>query len=194
MYRRMETIIGVMRFLKSARIGLFLLVGGVGVVSAEDLSSRFGISGILGAGFPVGPAYVTEHTNSAGLDLGVLGSFYVGSHLGIGLSYESFNFGQGQRIAPIDMLFLYRMFPDRQWTPTFQIGGGSAKSVNSSRIENFNLKTGVGVDWFVAPSVAAGPQINYYFISHSADASTEAHIIGITLLVSYYFGSSYGTK
>jgi len=165
-----------------------------GISCAEDLSNRFGLSGILGTAIPVAPDYVTSNTDSVGLNLGVLWSFFVSPGIGMGISYESMFLGKGQRISPIDLVFLYRMFPERTWTPTFQAGMGSAKGINSTRIENINFKAGFGVDWFIAPSISAGPQVNYYFISHSADATTEAHIIGVNFLVSYYFGSTYASK
>ncbi len=161
------------------------------LVEAEDLSNRFGIAGIVGAAFPVAPDYVTSNTSSVGLDIGFVGSFYVSPYIGMGLSYESIHLGDGQWVSPIDILFLYRFHSDKNWTPTFQFGAGSAKGVNSDRMENLNFKTGLGVDWFVSPSVAVGPQINYFFISHSGDASTEVHLVTTNILVSYYFGSTY---
>jgi hypothetical protein len=177
-----------MKILKVAVIAGLILSPGLS--RAEDLTSRFGLSGILGAAFPVGPEYVTSATDNAGLDLGVLGSFYVSPWLGMGISYENMNLGNGQRVSPIDLLFLFRFKPESEWTPTFQIGGGSARGVNSSRMDNINFKTALGIDWFVAPSVAVGPQVSYYYISHSGEASTYAHLIGVNVLASYYFGST----
>jgi hypothetical protein len=160
------------------------------IASAQDLTNHFGVSGIIGPAFPVAPDYVTSHTNSVGLTIGFLGSFYVSPALGVGISYENIILGEGQRVAPIDVLLLYRMLPHSHWTPTFQAGFGSAKGINSDRIENVSAKAGLGIDWFITPSCSAGPQVNYYFISHSADANTVAHLVGVNLLVTYYFGTN----
>jgi hypothetical protein len=175
-----------MKFLNPLVLGLLLSYP---IFSrAEDLSNRFGISGILGAGFPLGPEDVTSITDDVGLGLGVQGSFYVSPHIGIGVSYENIELGNGQRISPIDMLMLFRLYADRSWTPTFLLGGGSARGTNSDRMDNVNLKTGIGVEWFMSPAFTVGPQLNYYFISNSGGATSEAHILGLNVLATYYFG------
>ena len=161
-------------------------------VMADDVSDTFAVSGLIGGVFPLSPDYVTSTADSAGLDLGGMFSFQLGPRLGFGISYENMNLGNGLRVSPIDLVLLMRFMPESRWTPTFQIGGGSAKGVNSDRLENGNFKTGIGLDYFINPKLTVGPQFNYYYISHSADAQTYLHMVGVNFAVTYFFGSLSG--
>jgi hypothetical protein len=109
--------------------------------------------------------------------------------MGIGLSYENIDLGEGHRMAPINAMFLVRLMPESHWTPTFQFGGGGAKTAASERYENSTFKAGAGVDYFIKPTLALGPQVNYYYFSHAGGTSAATgHLVGFNLALTYFFG------
>ncbi len=193
--KRKGTIPSIMRLRHFQRVLLAAVFSGVisGPVQAEDVTGRFGVTGLVGSVFPVAPSEVTSRTQSAGLNLGAQVSMQIGSCLGLGVSYENMDLGNGVRVSPINVLFMGRFMPESRWTPTFYFGPGSARGVDSPRIENFSLKAGGGVDYFINPTLAVGPQVNYYYISHSGgNATTYAHLISVNAALTYFFGSANG--
>jgi hypothetical protein len=163
------------------------------VVQADDVSDKFGVTGIVGSVFPLAPDAVTNELPGAGLDLGAMISLPIGRYMGIGLSYENVFLGDDRRMAPLNALFLVRLMPESRWTPTFMLGGGVARTTHTQRYENSTFKLGAGLDYFVTPTWSIGPQVNYYLFSHAGDASDDiAHLVGVNAAVTYYFGSPSG--
>ena len=175
--------------LLSAVLGLAL----TGPLRADDVANMFGITGLIGPVFPVAPEAVTSNTPSTGLDIGAQFSMMMSHYLGIGISYENMSFGHGQRVAPLNVLFMTRFMPESRWTPTFAFGPGGARGIGESATNNFSFKAALGVDYFINPTLALGPQLDYYYISDSGGKSLAyAHLIGVNLGLTYFFGSPSG--
>jgi hypothetical protein len=163
------------------------------ISSADDVSGKFGFTGLVGAGLPLAPHNLTSAADSAGLNLGGKISLPIGSQLGIGISYENMYLGNGMRVAPFDVLFLMRFMPESRWTPTAQLGGGVARTTTTKRYENSSFNAGVGLDYFVEPDWAVGPQVVYHYLSHSGGASPmHGQVLELNAAITYFFGSTQG--
>lgn len=173
----------------SSLILLSLIVSTARFSHAEDLSKRWGISGIAQAAFPLGVESVREQ-GDVGTDLGGMLRYGLSSHWGLGLGYENIDLQEGIRVEPITLSGIYSFFPEKVWTPTAQVGLGTAASNPNGRFNNLSAKAALGLDYFINHNIALGPQVNYTYVSESGDAPRQVHALGVGLIASYFFGGS----
>lgn len=159
-------------------------------LQAEDLSGKMGISGIAQAGFPLGEKNVRDLAEDVGHDFGGMLSAQFTKHLGAGVSYDNINLrGSSARLQPILGNLLFRCRPDSRLMPTGQLGFGVAKAENGREsFDNFAARAGIGLDYFLTPAFAVGPQVNYTYVDNGGDGNFKNHVLGAGLRASAFFG------
>lgn len=176
---------------KTVRLVVGLLLAGFAVSSplrAEDLTGRVGVGGIALAGFPLGQKSVKDQAKDVGPIFGGLVQYGLNKHWGVGVSYENFDAGHGIRVEPIILQAIHRCMPESRLSPTLALGLGASRGVDVNKFNHFAAKVGLGLDYFVTPDVAVGPQVNYHYVSESDSSIRHLHGIGAGLAASYFFG------
>ncbi|MCX5796625.1 MAG: OmpA family protein [Elusimicrobia bacterium] len=185
-----------MRFLAA----VMLTILGAAPLGAEDLTGRFAAGGGVGAGVPVGTAWVSQHATIGPLVGGFL-RYGVDKNLGLGFSYDNLGFGKGGiRVQPVLVNVYYNFNPGSPLNPNIHLGLGGAdvRRNEQGRETTFANKLGVGVDYFVHNNVAVGGFMDYLLgwyksgASHNTNHELHAMLFGASL--SFWFGAGRSSE
>ncbi|MCX5797500.1 MAG: OmpA family protein [Elusimicrobia bacterium] len=156
---------------------------------AEDLTGRFAVGGAVGAGVPVGSAWVSQHATVGPL-LGGFLRYGLNKNLSLGLSYDNVGFGKdGIRVQPVLLNGYYNLKPDSRWNPNVHLGLGASdvKRDEVGRHTTFTGKLGVGADYFVHKNVAVGGFLDYLPVWRKSAERHEIHGLLFGLTLAYWF-------
>ncbi len=179
-----------MNFRMSLLVAMVLNIAGMSSLQADDLSGRWGASVLAQAGFPLGQASVKDQARDVGPILGGLVRYGICKYFSAGASYENYDLGHGLRVEPLLLNGILHLAPGSRWNPALTLGAGASRGVDVKNFNHLAGKVGLGLDYFVSPSLAIGPQVNYYHVSDKDDSVRHLNGLGAGLAASYFFGRS----
>lgn len=159
-------------------------------VTAQDVSGRWGVTGLAMAGMPVGDRSTRQQADDVGPLLGGMLRYGVSRHWSLGASYENFDAQNGIRVEPVLLNGIYHFTSENAWQPSLLVGAGASRGVDAKNFNHIAAKAGAGLDYFFTPDFSFGPQVSYHYVSDVDDSVRHLHSIDLGFAASYFFGGA----